>query len=207
MAQNFLTPNQEIELISKEDDIVVGIDEAGRGPWAGPVAVGFFGFNSQSNPIDGVQDSKRLTSKKRAELFPQLINNQIAFCLLANSVKIDAVGIGKAIEILITDGISRIVTPNKGKRVLFLIDGYFKEVFDAEYELIKGGDGKFYSIAAASIIAKETRDAIMRKYANDYPDYGFEKHMGYGTILHRQMLQKYGACEIHRRSFGPIKRL
>lgn len=207
MSQNSLKPNQEIELISKGYDIVVGIDEAGRGPWAGPVAVGFYIFQSGSGCVDGIRDSKTLSSNVRGKLLPSILEEKPNFCLLGTSRQIDEFGIGKMIERLISGGITKVTRQNKDARILFLIDGYFKEKFEAEYKLIKKGDSKYYSIAAASIIAKETRDDLMRKYADKFPAYGFEKHMGYGTSFHRQMLEKHGPCEIHRKSFKPVSEL
>ncbi|MBN1331404.1 ribonuclease HII [Candidatus Dojkabacteria bacterium] len=205
MSQNFLAPFQETKLISRNYDLIVGIDEAGRGPWAGPVAVGFFLYLKGDAIIEGIDDSKSLSSKARGIIFPELISTNDNFCLLGTSKQIDEIGIGKTIERLIGDGIKKILAGNTDARILFLIDGYFKENFDAEYELIKKGDSKYYVIAAASIIAKETRDNLMRKFAVKFPKYGFEKHMGYGTQYHRQMLQKYGPSEIHRRSFKPVR--
>ncbi|MBD3280793.1 ribonuclease HII [Candidatus Dojkabacteria bacterium] len=207
MSQKFLSPNQEIKLISKDYDMVVGVDEAGRGPWAGPVAVGFYGFVKGFDIVEGVADSKTLNPKSRKNLFPQLLKYEDAFCLLGEPDQIDKSGISRTIEQLIQQGIDKISASKKNYRILFLIDGYFKQEFNADFELIKKGDSKYYSIAAASIIAKETRDNLMLKYSEQFPNYGFDKHVGYGTKLHKQMIQKYGLCEIHRRSFKPVKDL
>ena len=170
MSKNFLTPSQEIDLISKGYDLIVGIDEAGRGPWAGPVAVGFFFYFTGVTAVDGVNDSKTLNSKSRGQIISPLLEDNRNFCLLGNPKQLDKLGIGNTIEELISKGIGQIRNRENGKKILFLIDGYFKREFDAKYELVKKGDSKFYSIAAASIIAKETRDDLMRNYAEEFPE-------------------------------------
>ena len=207
MSKNFLTPSQEIDLISKGYDLIVGIDEAGRGPWAGPVAVGFFFYFTGVTAVDGVNDSKTLNSKSRGQIISPLLEDNRNFCLLGTPKQIDKLGIGNTIEELISKGIGQIRNREKGRKILFLIDGYFTREFDAKYELVKKGDSKYYSIAAASIIAKETRDNLMLNYAEEFPEYGFEKHMGYGTKFHNLMLEEFGPCEIHRKSFKPVAKL
>jgi len=202
-----LKPTFETKLLGKGYDFVIGIDEAGRGPWAGPVSIAAYIFQPALHTIDGIQDSKKISKKKRQEIFSKLINTpENILHVFQKPETIDKLGIGKAIEKSIDDIVKKIALKYPKTRNFFLIDGYFKSNFDCEYELVKKGDSKFYSIAAASIIAKVKRDRIMYEFAKKYPQYGFDKHVGYGTKFHRIALNKHGPCPIHRMSFRPIKR-
>ncbi len=188
-------------------DYIIGIDEAGRGPWAGPVAiVGFMlskkNLHKQTIEVD---DSKKLTKKNRQLIFKEIAKKSNLFhVVIKDSNTIDECGIGKAIESGISEIIHHFQKTFKKQKLFFLIDGYFKMEFNCNYKLIKKGDSKIYSIASASIIAKETRDNIMYDFSKQYPEYFFEKHVGYGTRLHQKQLQIYGPCPIHRKSFKPI---
>lgn len=204
--QKELNLKHEQSLLQKYE-LIVGIDEAGRGPWAGPVAVGFFVVSHSTKPIMGVTDSKKLSPKKRKEIYSEIYNGTHGFCLLASNEEIDKTGIGNTITNLINQGIKRIQKNSPEAKIRFLIDGYFKETFDCDFELVKRGDSRYYSIAAASIIAKVTRDTIMCKYDKRFDKYGFATHKGYGTKYHKEMLEKYGPCDLHRRSFRPIQQL
>lgn len=202
-----LKPIFERKLLKQGYDIVVGIDEAGRGPLAGPVGVAGFIFSNENSTkiLKGVQDSKKLIRKKRALIYKRILEKKLEYISkISNAKKIDELGIGKTIEYNIKSIISEISQRYQQQRIYFLIDGYFACKFDCEYEFIKKGDAKFYSIAAASIIAKQERDAVMFEIAKKYPQYGFEKHVGYATKLHRINLKKYGPSDIHRKSFKPV---
>lgn len=205
-----LQPTYEISLLNQGYDCIIGIDEAGRGPWAGPVSISAYIYTRNSQIIDGINDSKLISQKKRNEIFQLITKTQQDFRHhMPSSEFIDKNGIGKTIEQSIQKLINEIHNEYTGLRKIFLIDGYFKSDFggDHEFRLIKSGDRKYYSIAAASIIAKERRDAAMRKFALKYPEYVFEKHKGYGTKLHRELLIKFGLCPIHRKSYKPVRDL
>jgi len=203
-----LKPIYELKLLNEGYDAIIGIDEAGRGPWAGPVSIVAYIFSLETVALNGVHDSKLVTPKNRRIIFEKFSKYPDQFIYShKTSDTIDQLGIGKTIEQSISELVKKIQISLNGMKILFLIDGYFKSKFDCEYELIKSGDRKFYSIAAASIIAKVTRDDIMHYYAKKYPEYGFEKHVGYGTKYHRIQLLKHGPCPIHRRSFKPVAEL
>ncbi len=202
-----LTPEFELNFLKKGYDIVVGIDEAGRGPWAGPVAVAAYIYSSHAPFVSNINDSKKLSSQKRSLLFEHIKTGNNWRVELGDIAVINSTGIGQTIEVSIKRIVEFINATYQHKRTKIIIDGYFKTEFDCDYDMVKAADSKVYSVAAASIIAKETRDAIMRNYSQTYPVYGFDKHMGYGTKLHAEALQKYGPCPIHRTSFEPIKKL
>jgi ribonuclease HII len=200
--QIFPTTELENKLLSQGYNRVIGVDEVGRGSWAGPVVVAGYIYHQNSKQIPNVTDSKKLTHTKRVDILSQLGQNDQILKSLAND-KIDNIGIGKSIENLIES----IVDEFDDGRTMFLIDGYFANKFSSHSIQIKKGDLLHYSIACASIIAKEYRDNFMHKIALRYNDYGFEKHVGYGTALHQQKLKQYGPCKIHRKSFKPIAKL
>jgi len=188
---------------------VVGIDEAGRGPLAGPVCAGAVVIDRDTQLSPLVRDSKKMTEKQRNEAFDFILGNSLAcgVCMISNE-KIDEVGIQEAVR-LAMEGALREVEKMLGKRAQYLIvDGTNVELIE-DYSMtkIKGGDIKHYSISAASILAKVTRDRYMKKISKRYPNYGFERHVGYGTKAHMGAIQKYGICPIHRRSFSPIKEM
>lgn len=178
-------------------NIVCGVDEAGRGPLAGPVYAAAVVL-AKGYVVDGVNDSKKLSEKKRNELFDKIVNECVCYSIGTASVKeIDEINILQATILAMkraVDGLS--VKPD-----IALIDGNKKPGLDiAELDIVKG-DGKSANIAAASIIAKVSRDRYMLELAKKYPQYQFEKHKGYGTKLHYQMLDEYGISDIHRKSF------
>lgn len=182
-----------------EGKIIVGIDEAGRGPLAGPVVAAAVILDC-NNQIEGINDSKRLTSTKREKLYQQITEKAIGWAVgIASPEEIDRVNILEATFLAMKRAIEKIQ-----KNVdLILVDGNRTIPFlekEKQIAIIKG-DGKSASIAAASIIAKVTRDKIMMEYHNLYPLYRFDLHKGYGTELHLEMIRRYGVCEIHRRSF------
>ncbi|KKP37567.1 MAG: Ribonuclease H [Candidatus Peregrinibacteria bacterium GW2011_GWF2_33_10] len=185
------------------------MDEAGRGPWAGPVFCAAV-FIPKNIRILGLNDSKLLTPSQRGRLFEIIIAKTIFGIGSSSHLEIDALGLIKAVELGFKRALNELVlkTPKKFYDHFFLqIDGRDKFVFDYPYQSIIRGDQKVKSISAASILAKVSRDRFMLEIAKKYPHYGFEKHKGYGTKLHLERLRKYGACDIHRRSFRPVEEI
>jgi ribonuclease HII len=181
-------------------DYVIGVDEVGRGSWAGPVVVGAFVYRKTSKFILEVNDSKRLTLKRRKEVFSVLQDDEFAIAQ-AEVDEIDNLNIVEATRLAIKRAVASLAL----SRAIVLVDGYFKDPFDFDFKCITKGDAKHYSIAAASILAKVHRDDLMGELAKDFPHYGFETNVGYGTRKHREALGKYGVCEIHRKSYKPIR--
>jgi ribonuclease HII len=192
------------ENIAKEGGyhVIAGIDEAGRGPLAGPVVAASCLFDDNII-IDGVNDSKKLAPKKRRYLYEQIIQKASYGVGIIDRDVIDSINIYQATIQAMRQAVDNMpVNPD-----YLLVDGLALFYPGVESEKIIKGDSKSISIAAASIIAKETRDDIMRKYHERWPEYGFEQHKGYGTKQHIAAIEKYGPCPIHRRSFEPIKSL
>ncbi len=201
MGIKFITPKKEKEILNTgEYTRVVGIDEAGRGCWAGPVSVGAFVYTMPHKYIKGITDSKLLNFQKRALIYNKLITWD-HFIHISDIDSINNLGIGKTVENLI----SEIVEMFDDGKTFFIIDGQFKRNFGKNTLKVVKADLNYYSVGAASILAKVKRDRIMSKYHKVFPDYGFDRHKGYGTLSHRMALQKYGICELHRKSFKPIK--
>lgn len=177
-------------------DLIAGMDEAGRGPLAGPVTVAACVMNL-GDIIDGVNDSKQLTPKKRDVLFDKIVNSAIGYEIVdIDNLRIDEINILNATKEAMRTAIKRLLPIPQ----MLLVDAV-KEEFGIPYEPIIHGDALSYSIAAASVLAKVHRDRLMEKYAEIYPEYGFEKHKGYGTKQHIEALKKYGPCPIHRKTF------
>ena len=176
---------------------ICGVDEAGRGPLAGPVFAAAVILPRHIN-IEGLDDSKKLSEKKREQLFDIIIQNAVSYCISsASHEEIDRTNILNATFLAMNRAISGLsLTPD-----IALIDGNMNKGITSPNECIVGGDGKSASIAAASILAKVSRDRHMVKMAEIYPWYAFEKHKGYGTKLHYEHIKTYGACEIHRLTF------
>jgi len=183
--------------------IIAGIDEAGRGPLAGPVVAAAVVLNPEYR-IDGVNDSKKLSEKIRESLFNQITNHATAIGIgLVDAGIIDEINILQATRTAMLDAVHALpVTPDR-----ILIDGITPISTSIPQQTIKQGDSRSASIAAASIIAKVTRDRLMLQYDKLYPDYGFARHKGYGSAAHRAALQKHGPCPIHRMTFGGVKPL
>ena len=178
-------------------DVICGVDEAGRGPLAGPVYAAAV-ILPRGYIVDGVNDSKKLSEKKRDLLFDKIVDECVCYSVGTASVEeIDKINILQATFLAMrraVDGLS--VKPD-----IALIDGNKKPGLDIEqWDTVKG-DATSANIAAASIIAKVSRDRYMLKLAEKYPQYQFEKHKGYGTKLHYEMLDKYGISEVHRKTF------
>jgi ribonuclease HII len=196
----FLSPDYELQLINHGYSRVIGIDEVGRGCWAGPVAIGIYIFDKFTKAIDGVTDSKKLSPKRRSEIYINLCehNYNIEY---AEAREIDmAGGVTKTIEKLIAGAVKKYYNGS----TKFLIDGQFSRNFGEHTQKIVRGDATYYSIAAASILAKVERDALMAKFDKMYSGYGFARHKGYGTREHQEALKTYGYCAIHRKSYKPV---
>lgn len=187
----------ENEAIANGYDIVCGVDEAGRGPLAGPVCAAAV-ILPKGHIIEGVNDSKKLTEKRREALFDVIKEEALAYSIATASAKeIDEINILQATFL----AMKRAVDGLDIKPDFALIDGNKEPNLDIPMQTVVKGDARSASIAAASILAKVTRDRYMLEIANDYPQYYFEKHKGYGTKLHYEMLDAYGPSDIHRQSF------
>ena len=187
----------EQEYYAKGITLVCGVDEAGRGPLAGPVCAAAV-ILPQNIEIPGLNDSKKLTDKKRRELFPIIQEKAIAYGIgLADEKEIDEINILQATFLAMERAVSQL--PVRPEHIL--IDGNRNKDFGVPSSTVVHGDSLSASIAAASVLAKVTRDNIMLEMANTYPDYGFEIHKGYGTKAHYEALKKSGPCVIHRMTF------
>ncbi len=178
-------------------EIICGVDEAGRGPLAGPVYAAAV-ILPKGHIVDGVNDSKKLSEKKREILFDKIIDECVSYSIgVADEKEIDNINILQATFLAMRRAVKGLyVRPD-----FALIDGNRAPELDIPQQTIVKGDAKSASIAAASIIAKVSRDRYMLKMAEKYPEYQFEKHKGYGTKLHYEMIEKYGISPIHRKTF------
>lgn len=183
--------------IRSECGVVCGIDEAGRGPLAGDVFAAAVIFD-EGVYIEGLNDSKKLTEKKREALFDEIILKARAYCVASASVEeIERLNILQA-DFLAMERAYRGLASNAG---IVLVDGNQLPALDTQMRYVVKGDAKSASIAAASILAKVSRDRYMKRMAEKYPQYSFEKHKGYGTKAHYAAVDEFGLCEIHRKSF------
>ena len=191
-----------------KDHILIGVDEAGRGPLAGPVVAGA-AVLVVGTTIPTLNDSKKLTEKQREQIFAELPK----YCKYhsigeASAQEIDNIGILNATFLAMRLALAPIISQLKEKNLLYkiLVDGnlHIREMDkDLQIPIVKG-DGRVACIAAASIFAKVHRDRLMVKFAEEFPNYGFEKHKGYGTKAHLDAIRKFGQCEIHRKSFKSV---
>lgn len=185
--------------IRKEWGTIAGIDEAGRGPWAGPVSAACVVLPAGLK-LKGLNDSKKLNEEQREVLYERIMAKaDVGFAFSSEKV-IDRYGIKKANHMAMKKAISKLSKKPK----FLLIDGRDKFKFDIPSEDLVKGDQRMRCIAAASIIAKVERDRFMKKMAKKYPKYDFHLHKGYGTRRHQELLKKNGACAIHRKTFKPI---
>ena len=177
--------------------VICGVDEAGRGPLAGPVCAAAV-ILPEHLQIPGLNDSKKLTDKKRRELFPVIQQQAIAYGIgLASAAEIDEINILQATFLAMRRALEQLtVLPE-----IALIDGNRETDFGLPVKTVVKGDSLSANIAAASVLAKVTRDNIMVELASQYPEYDFEIHKGYGTKAHYEALRTYGPCPIHRKSF------
>ena len=187
-------------LLADATPLLCGIDEAGRGPLAGPVVAAAVILDPQ-RPIDGLDDSKKLTARRRAALAVEIREKAVAWAVAEASVaEIDRLNILQASLLAMQRAVSGLgVTPQKA-----LVDGNKCPVLNCPVEAIVGGDGKIAAIAAASILAKTVRDAQMLELHLLHPQYGFDRHKGYPTALHLAALREHGISPVHRRSYGPV---
>ena len=187
----------ENSLYAEGYEMICGVDEAGRGPLAGPVCAAAV-ILPRGLLIPGLNDSKKLTDKKRRELMPIIKEQAIAYGIgLASEREIDEINILQATYLAMERAIAQL----NGKADFALIDGNRAKDFGMNVKTVVKGDSLSASIAAASVLAKVTRDDLMLELAKEYPQYGFEIHKGYGTKAHYDALRQYGHCKIHRLSF------
>lgn len=193
-----LLKKDELELYNQGYQFICGIDEAGRGPLAGPVVVAAV-IMPKDSFIEGVNDSKKVSEKKREKLYDEIILNCVSYAVgIIDQNKIDEINILEATRL----GVKESVEQLEQKPDIILVDALTKiDTGGVPYNSIIKGDAKEYSIACASIIAKVTRDRIMREWDEVYPIYGFAKHKGYGTAEHIRIIKENGPCIIHRKSF------
>jgi len=193
----------ERRLWSKGIGLVAGVDEAGRGPLAGPVVAAAVVFPADTW-IEGVNDSKKLSAGERERVF-ELITQKamsIGVGIVPNTI-IDRVNIFQATMQAMAEAVAKLSSAPQH----LLVDGPHYRDSTIPCTRIVDGDAKCFTIAAASIIAKVTRDRLMVEYDKAYPQYGFAKHKGYGTKEHREAIRKFGSCELHRQSFRLLARI
>lgn len=187
----------EKEYLNKGYNNICGCDEAGRGPLAGPVVVASV-IMPLDDIIDGIDDSKKLSEKKREELYDKIISKAKSFKISIISEKIiDEINILNATK----RGMEEAINNLSIKPDFALVDAVKGLKLNCEYLPLIKGDYLSYSIGCASILAKVTRDKLMKEMSKKYPNYEFDKHKGYGTKQHIELLKRYGKCEIHRDSF------
>ncbi|SFL55554.1 RNase HII [Rugamonas rubra] len=185
------------------DEIVCGVDEAGRGPLAGPVFAAAVILHAD-RPIAGLRDSKKLSEAKRDLLAPVIKANALAWAVAeASEAEIDELNILQASLLAMRRAVEALATVP----TLALIDGNRCPVMKIQTMAIVGGDDKVDSISAASILAKTARDAALVTLHAAYPQYSFDQHKGYPTALHLARLREHGASPVHRRSFGPVRKV
>lgn len=200
---------KEQELFQNGYNLIGGVDEAGRGPLAGPVVAACVIVNRDfviSGPeLELVRDSKKLSAKQRAKVFTAIKEKAVAVSIgVSDHQTIDRVNILQATFLAMKKAIDQMaISPD-----YILVDGGLKiPQLELPQEAIKEGDAKIFCIAAASIIAKVSRDYLMTELDKKYPEYNFAQHKGYGTKLHLEKIATHGPCPIHRRSFSPIKEM
>lgn len=187
----------ENEIYDSGVELICGVDEAGRGPLAGPVCAAAV-ILPRGLEIEGLNDSKKLSEKKRDKLFDAICAEAVSYGIAFASVEeIEEINILNAAMLAMNRAIERLSV----KPALALVDGNRNSAIKMPSRCVVKGDAKCADIAAASILAKVTRDRYMLEMAEKYPEYHFEKHKGYGTKLHYEALREYGSCEIHRPSF------
>ena len=196
-------PNNLIERgLGWPKKLIAGIDEAGRGPWAGPVVSAAVILNEKNIP-DGLNDSKKLSEKKRLSLFSSIYNFHSVGVGISSIEEIDTMNVLQATFL----SMSRAVNDLNPQPEHVLVDGNLDPGLDFKTDCIVKGDSASLSIAAASIIAKVTRDNLMIELDGEYPYYCWKKNKGYGTSEHRKALEMYGPCKYHRKSFSPINKM
>lgn len=202
VVENIEEPKMTLhEFDLSKGEIVIGVDEAGRGPLAGNVVAAAAILKKYSNDLDEINDSKKLTEKKREKLFDVIMESFYIGVGEATPEEIDEINILNATFLAMRRALENLKKQCSTDH-LVLVDGNFKiREYEGEQEFVIKGDAKSLSIAAASIIAKVTRDREMIEEGKKYPEYKFEKHKGYGTKLHKEKLLELGILPIHRKSF------
>lgn len=181
--------------------MICGVDEAGRGPLAGPVCAAAV-ILDPARPIAGLDDSKKLSAKKRERLARAIRENALCWTVAWASVEeIDHINILQATLLAMTRAVAGLAS----RPAEVLVDGNRCPAIDLPVRAIVGGDALVAEISAASILAKTARDAEMLRLHVEYPQYGFDRHMGYGTALHLETLRRHGPAACHRRSFAPVR--
>lgn len=193
----------EQDLFGKGIKIIAGVDEAGRGPLAGPVVAAAVIIPPGYVFKEKITDSKKISARLRQKAFEEItLNCSYAYSIVSEEA-IDKDNILNAALKAMANALSKLIPQPEW----ILVDGPHKPPVTFPCTAIINGDSKSISVASASIIAKVIRDEIMLKFDEEYPQYGFAKHKGYGTKAHRQAIEKFGPCPIHRKSFQPIKKL
>ncbi len=190
----------EHKLWTEGNELIAGVDEAGRGPLAGPVVAAAVIFPKEIF-IEDVDDSKKVSAKKRELLFDLIMGKAISVGIgIIDHNTIDEINILKSAMLAMRNALNNL----RVKPDYVIVDGNSFKHENLPFQNIIGGDSKSFTIASASIIAKVTRDKIMSEYDNEFPQYGFSKHKGYGTKRHIEAIRKYGLCAIHRKSFHSV---
>jgi ribonuclease HII len=191
----------EIKAFEKGCSMIAGIDEAGRGPLAGPVVAASV-ILPTSFVVPGIADSKRVSPKKRSYLYEKIYQHSVSIGIgIVDSTEIDRSNILKASLLAMALSVKNLAPQPD----YLLVDGTFLIPSILPQEAIPKGDARSISIAAASIVAKVTRDRMMERYHQDYPQFGFSSHKGYPTRAHKNAIREFGCCPIHRRSFKGVK--
>ncbi len=189
--------NKLFDFDKSYEKIIIGVDEAGRGPLAGPVVAAAVIIDKYLDEFELINDSKKLSEKKREKLFDTILENCKVGVGIATVEEIDSLNILNANFLAM-----RRALEDLEEEGFVLVDGnHLIREYQGEQEFVIKGDGKSLSIAAASIIAKVTRDKIMQKLSEEYPQYEFSKHKGYGTKVHREKILEFGPSPVHRKSF------
>lgn len=190
--------------------LIIGMDEAGCGPWAGSLVAGAVAFFSHHwDMIEGtlqLNDSKKLSSKKREGLFPKIHDYAVTGVGIVSVEEIDEMGLAAAHRLSLKRAMTMLLTSHPHEEPFILMDGIRQPKLPYPTQMIVKGDSKSCSIAAASILAKVTRDRLMQGLSFDFPQYGWEKNAGYGTKAHQEALKTYGVTAHHRRSYAPIQK-
>lgn len=190
----------EREYFARGSRHVAGVDEVGRGPWAGPVIAAAVVVGPESPQLEGVNDSKQLTSRRREQLAAAIVSTLSYAVGAASTREIDRLNIRRATALAMRRALARL----PGRVDTVLVDGLPVPELELAHEAIVDGDAKSFSIACASIVAKTVRDRLMRLLAVRYPDYGWDHNSGYGTPAHREAIERAGVTPHHRRSFTPV---
>ncbi len=179
---------------------VGGVDEAGRGPWAGPVVAAAVVVTPDCPCLEGVDDSKQLTRRRREQLAAAIVSTLVHAVGAASVREVDRLNIRRATALAMRRAVTRLAAPAD----ILVVDGLSVPELGYEHEAMVDGDARCYAVACASILAKTVRDRLMRRLGARYPEFGWERNAGYGTPAHRKALDRRGPTPHHRRSFTPV---